>query len=186
VTGDGQLTAYMLVNTLANLQDVGTNLNGIYALGRNINASSVANFTPIGQFNGIFDGSGHKISGLTIKPTDPKISDIGLFTINSGTIRDLTLSNVTVYANPNSTALGQHVGTLAGQNLGMIRNVSVVSTGDGPGSQIIGGSSSSVTAGGLVGQNFAMPGSDSSQHGVIKKSSADVRDHWRRRPLSDQ
>jgi filamentous hemagglutinin family protein len=151
-----------------------------FELARSIDASGTVNwnsgagFAPIGQFSGTLDGNGHKISGLTIAPTDPNVSDIGLFGINFGTVRNLTLSDVTVFANPNSTALGQHIGTVAGQNLGMISNVSVGASSDGPGSQIIGGSFSSVSAGGLAGQNFTMPGDDPTRHGVIKKSSADV------------
>src|SRR5262249_16264382 len=67
VTGDGTLTAYMLVNNVNNLQNVQTNLRGTYALGRNIDASATATwndnagFLPIGRnsdrgFVGRFDG----------------------------------------------------------------------------------------------------------------------------------
>ena len=116
VTGGGQLTAYMLVNTVTDLQNVGTNLNGIYALGRNIDASTVTNFKPIGSFagpgfahfNGIFDGqfvkgSGPAISNLTIAPTQDGLNHLGLFAFNAGTIRNLHLSNVSVTANPHGS-----------------------------------------------------------------------------------
>ena len=58
-----QFTAYMLVNTATNLQNISTNLGGTYALGKNIDAVSIANFAPIGsissRFTGVLDGLGH-------------------------------------------------------------------------------------------------------------------------------
>ena len=43
-----QLTAYMLVNTASDLNAVRTNQRGTYALGRDIDATAIANFAPIG------------------------------------------------------------------------------------------------------------------------------------------
>ena len=40
-----QFTAYMLVNNVTDLQNISTNLAGTYALGKDINAASVANST---------------------------------------------------------------------------------------------------------------------------------------------
>src|SRR5262249_49254137 len=89
LSGGGTLSAYMLVNTVVDLQNIQTNLSGNYALGRNIDASATANwnggagFAPIGNskasFAGIFDGQGLRIDGLTIAPTDPGVTNIGLF-----------------------------------------------------------------------------------------------------------
>ncbi len=63
IAGRSPLDAYMLVNTVEKLQAIGTNLNGTYALGRDIDASITASwdngagFSPIGsEFHGIFDG----------------------------------------------------------------------------------------------------------------------------------
>ena len=42
VTGSGSLTAFMLVNTVADLQGIDANLGGTYAQGRDIDASSTA------------------------------------------------------------------------------------------------------------------------------------------------
>ena len=61
VTG-GKLAAYMLVNTVFDLQNVQNNLTGTYALGRNIDASATASwnggagFLPIGIVNTILVG----------------------------------------------------------------------------------------------------------------------------------
>src|SRR5689334_24358639 len=125
----------MLVNKGTDLQHVGDNLDGIYALGRNINAADVTNFKPIGsvpgqsfdkQFTGIFDGQyvngvGPTISNLNITPVNGHVGSIGLFAINGGTIQNLNLSNITVTANAGLP--GQYVGTLAGQNFGTISKV---------------------------------------------------------------
>ena len=162
VSGGGTLTAYMLVNTVYDLQNVQNNLGGTYALGRNIDASATvswnsgAGFVPIGTnlaFNGIFDGQyvngvGPAISNLTIAPTDSNANNIGLFALNFGTIQNLHLTNVSVTANPNVGLSGQSVGALAGQNYGTISNVAVDGT-----SSINGGTIAGIIAGGLVGQN---------------------------------
>jgi filamentous hemagglutinin family protein len=154
-----QLTAYMLVNTAADLQAVTTSTirPNAYALGRNINASSIANFTPIGNaassFNTIFDGQGFTISNLAIAPLDSTTRNIGLFGSigTTGIVRNLNLTDVRVSANPNVPS--QSVGTLAGTNAGQIINVSVSQ----PNSQVSGFVNGlgivGVGAGGLVGQN---------------------------------
>ena len=75
----GKLATYMLVNTANDRQNIRNNLGGSYALGRNIDASEIANFMPIGTLNnafaGMLDGQG-QISNLTIAPNNapPKIS----------------------------------------------------------------------------------------------------------------
>ena len=177
VSHPSQLTAYMLVNDAADLNAVRTNQGGTYALGKNIDASSIANFVPIPNFTGVFDGYGgilpnnnnYTISNLTIAPNNSTTQNIGLFgTIGStGVVRNLNLANVSVSANPgfNSSIVSQWVGTLAGTNAGEISNVSV--TGQVNGGNIVG-----VVAGGLVGQN-GMLGANM-QAGLITESHANV------------
>jgi len=185
VTGGGPLTAYMLVNTVYDLQNMQNNLGGAYALGRSIDASVTATwndgqgFVPIGPgglaatsvsvaniitgfsaFTGIFDGqnvNGHgpTISNLTIAPTSPGSSaNIGLFGVNAGVIRNITLTNVSVTANPNIASHledevlpgSQNIGLLAGANIGFIDNAHVSGRIDG---RHVGGAN----VGGLVGFN---------------------------------
>jgi filamentous hemagglutinin family protein len=175
VTGGASLTAYMLVNTVYDLQNVQNNLGGTYALGRKINAGVTATwnggqgFKPIGQtgsgFGGTFNGMGNQIDGLTIAPTAQEVSNIGLFGINSGTIKNVELTNVSIKANPFTTAFTQYVGGLAGLNFGTIRHVAVT------GGTVDGGTMAGVAAGGLVGQNWV---ATASQPGVIKHSTAAV------------
>jgi filamentous hemagglutinin family protein len=150
-----QFTAYMLVNTVGNLDDIGQSgftLAQTYALGHSIDNAN-APFRPIGtgQFTGTFDGLGHTISNPNIAPSFPSTTNsIGLFEWigSGGIVRNLNLANANVSANPNAAPPGQFVGTLAGQNSGTIQNVTVTTSSvDGtPGG-------SGVIAGGLVGQN---------------------------------
>jgi hypothetical protein len=153
-----QLTAFMLVNTADNLQNIDTSARGVnaYALGRDIDAGSI-NFAPLASvsspFNTVFDGQGHTISNLTIAPNDSGTNNIGLFaTIGpSGIVRNLTLDQVSVTANRGLKGDGQFVGTLAGQNAGLISNVIVTNgvVNGAPVDTVLSG----VIAGGLVGQN---------------------------------
>jgi mucin-19 len=155
-----QLTPYMLVNTASDLDAVRTNLSGTYALGRDINAGSIANFTPIATFSGLFEGQNQTISNLTIKPVDSTTQNIGLFgTIaRAGEVRNLHLTNVSV----NSSVSSQSVGTVAGTNAGTVSDVSatgLVQVGSGS------------TAGGLVEQNL---GSISNSFASIDVGSPNV------------
>jgi filamentous hemagglutinin family protein len=150
VNQPSQLTAYMLVNNAADLQNVSTNVGGTYALGRNIDAGSIANFTPIQNFTGLLDGQGQTIANVTIAST---AQNVGLFgSIGSaGVVRNLNLADVTV------SGLGsQFVGTLAGTNAGTISNVSAtdvaVSVGsNGNGGGLVGLNSGTITNGFATG-----------------------------------
>src|SRR5262249_29062438 len=96
-----QLTAYMLINNLAELQAINTNLSGDYALGRDINATTTARahpFTPIGDaittvFTGTLEGEGHIINKLNIH--SGAFEAIGLFggIGTNGVVSDLGLTN---------------------------------------------------------------------------------------------
>ena len=98
-----QLTAYMLVNNATDLQRINTaiSLPNAYALGRDINASSIDPFKPVGSaaipFNTILDGQGHTISNLSI---DATAKDVGLFAVigSAGQVRNLNLTDVHVTA----------------------------------------------------------------------------------------
>ncbi len=163
VIGGANVTAYMLVNSFANLQNIATNLSGHYALGRNINADNMA---PIGTaaspFAGTLEGNGHTISNAIITSDSYLQNHIGLFASigAGGAVRNLTLSGFQVTANsgldipdPN-----QFVGIVAGTNAGTISNVTVTN-GTVNGLDLAG-----VIAGGLVGQNGVLGSSNFSSH----------------------
>ena len=180
VVGGATLTAYMLVNTFTDLQSIGTNtatLSGTYALGKDINADNMA---PIGStstpFTGLLDGQGRTITNAVIAPTGSGENNIGLFAAigTGGTVRNLTLDNFHVTANPNVEAPGQFVGVLAGSNAGTIDNVHVTNSTvngvplDGNSLPI---NLAGVIAGGLVGQNGTFGPYDAQAAGTISNSS---------------
>jgi hypothetical protein len=142
VNQPSQLTAYMLVNNATDLQNVSTNVGGTYALGRNIDAGSIANFTPIQNFTGLFDGQSQTIANLTIVSTAQKVGLFGSID-STGVVRNLNLADATV-SGP------RFVGTLAGTNAGTISNVSAtdiaVSVGaNGNGGGLVGLNSGTIT-----------------------------------------
>ena len=129
------LTAYMLVNTVYDLQNIENNPAGSYALGASIDASATAGwnsgagFIPIGNsepFTGTLVGtsptgtSQTTISNLTI---NSGAGNVGLFgTIGPGaTVSNLALVN----ANVTGTAANANVGGLAGTSYGTIASVTV-------------------------------------------------------------
>jgi filamentous hemagglutinin family protein len=141
-------TAYMLVNNVTNLQAIATNVNGAYALGRDIDATGFAN--PIGssytysQFNGVFDGQFHTIDNLTLHLSASNAGLFGYIGAN-GRVQNLFLEHVSV-------ATGQSngkAGALAATNEGTISNVHVVSGTVGS------GATAGAMVGGLVGENLA-------------------------------
>ncbi|SFL70591.1 two-partner secretion domain-containing protein [Pelosinus propionicus] len=111
----GSYTAYMLVNSLADLLNISTNTSGTYALTTDIDASTVTLTAPISSFSGILNGFGHTISNLTITDTTSTGTGVGLFSSNSGTITNLGLINESI------TGLN-YVGGLVGINTGTISN----------------------------------------------------------------
>ncbi|BBB92045.1 MAG TPA: GLUG motif-containing protein [Methylomusa anaerophila] len=139
----GNVAAYMLVNNAKELQSMNLNLSGTYALGKDIDASSVSNFVPIGneisKFQGILDGNGYRINNLTINR--PITDYVGLFGSTMGAaIKDIQLLDVNI--------TGQNfVGGLAGWNYTGSAISNSYSTG------MVAAATGNGNAGGLVGCN---------------------------------
>jgi filamentous hemagglutinin family protein len=119
------LTAYMLVNDVDHLQQIYNNLDGNYALGKDIDASATAGwntniggidiqgFLPLGNqvvpFTGLFDGQGYVINNLTmidntnynIEVGSSFVPDIGLFGVlaPSATVSNLHVKNSVIQMN---------------------------------------------------------------------------------------
>ncbi|WP_455656417.1 filamentous hemagglutinin N-terminal domain-containing protein [Phascolarctobacterium sp.] len=108
---------YMLVKDVYDLQNIDSNKNGKYMLAGNIDASvtdkwnryddsgttKYSGFDPLGYydysdkskgFNGVFDGLGYTIDGLTIDRGGEDY--VGLFGYNNGAIRNVGLINGSV------------------------------------------------------------------------------------------
>jgi filamentous hemagglutinin family protein len=154
-----QLNAYMLVNTVYDLQNISNNLPGDYAVGRNIDASATeswnggAGFEPIGRgsmFTGNLDGQNYVIDQLNINSTD---KSVGMFsTIGaSSTVGNIALTNVSVQGSEQTGVDAQlNIGALAGVNYGTVRNASVSGIVTAP---VSGGSAGVIGTGGLIGTN---------------------------------
>src|SRR5262245_59102092 len=165
VNQPSQLTAYMLVNTVSDLDAVRTNNDangntvGTYALGTKITFNPDQTFTPIPNFTGLFDGQGQTIANLTIAST---AQNVGLFSSigSTGVVRNLNLADATV-----SGLNSQFVGTLAGTNKGMISNgsatdvaVSVGANGNGGG--LVGLNSGTITNASATGDVAGVAGTN--------------------------
>ena len=75
------MVAIITITTAEELSNIRLNLGEDYALGNDIDLSTIANWEPIGTlanpFTGALDGNGHTISNLTInRPTE---DNVGLF-----------------------------------------------------------------------------------------------------------
>lgn len=138
------------VSNLNQLALIGANLSASYVLTQDIDASATSGseadiwgqrgFASIGTdssaFTGSFSGAGHTISNLTINGSFYGGGDnVGLFGVNSGTIRDIGLLD-------GSISGAFNVGSLVGVNHGTIDNAYSANTVSG-----------SAQVGGLVGNN---------------------------------
>ena len=126
--------------------EIGPSSKAYYELANDITVTA-SHWTPIGDngensFNGVFDGKGHTISGLTLENSHYEY--IGLFGNNSGTVKNLNVDVNFVGA--------KYAGGIAAYNSGTIENCSVTGTINGTGDSF----------GGLVGYNT----------GTIKNSSS--------------
>ncbi|HCF5590634.1 TPA: filamentous hemagglutinin N-terminal domain-containing protein [Pseudomonas aeruginosa] len=136
---------YKVVQSLQQLREIDRNLGERYVLGNAIDGGNTS-FLSLGNgraFTGIFDGLGNEISNLAVYGTS---AFIGLFSNNHGTLRNLYLDRVEV-SGSRSTGYNNHVGTLAGANIGTIHNVKVSNAR-------VTGSAQNNALGGLVGLNL--------------------------------
>lgn len=139
-----QFTAYKLVNSIGDLQNISLDLGGAYALGKDIDAANAA-FTPLGNsttaFTGQFDGMGHRID--RIGPTQQAFwQPTGLFGVvgQAGVVRNVGVTHSYVSYDDGPT------GILVGENRGLVTNS--YSTGS-----LYATNEDETTTGGLVGQN---------------------------------
>ena len=105
---------YTVIKDVAALQAINnSDKSGRYALGGDVDASGFGNFTPIGGnfgdvFDGVFDGLGHSISGLTI---NSNLVGVGLFgRIENAVLRNVALVGGSVTGQAEATGVGALVG----------------------------------------------------------------------------
>jgi len=158
----------MLIFTPSQLEAINNNLSGNYALGGNIDLSSIANFTPIGGssgFSGTLNGLGYTVSNLTInQPTTTTLGFIS--TLNAGA----TLENIGVL---NGNVSGEsNVGLLTGVNDGSITNC--FTTGNLTDNNPTQSSANNINFGGLVGVNAGTINDSSSSVNVVTTAGWNV------------
>ncbi len=120
----GPYLAYMLVNSVTNLQSMAAAQTGAYALGTDIDGGNGA--SGLGSFNGTLNGFGHTLSDFTIDGGTS--SAIGFFgTLGSkAMVENINFSNVSVSAASEGFGGGVPeggVGIVAGINNGTILGV---------------------------------------------------------------
>ncbi len=179
-----QLTAYMLVNSVYDLQNIQNNLSGDYALGTNIDASATASwngglgfmpigYSPLSTTNSIIPSGYGPLVGVNATPGQ----FVGAFDGLGHTISNLTINNTGAFnlglfswigaagtvqnvglLNGSLTAGSgyQNFGLLAGWNFGTITNAYATGT-------VSAGNSSYI--GGLVGWNWG--GTITSSHAAV-------------------
>ena len=174
-----QLTAYMLVNTVYDLQNIENNLSGTYALGTNIDASATSNwnrgagFVPIGTlqnpFFGSLNGESFAINNLTINSSAAYVGLFGAIGLG-GSVQNLGIGNISL------TAAGwdgsgdyAHVGALAGINQGTISDSYATGT-------IVSASpyGTAPDTGGLVGTNSGSIGYSYASVNITERSTGDA------------
>lgn len=171
----------------ASTLDRNVRMSRSYQVVRNLDASEIENFRPIGDcgpegncmisfdrygFQGIVDGQGHAITGLRV--SKPEGGGIGLFGVlgQRGTVRNLNLTDAAVVGRGG-------VGLLVGSNFGVVLNCSV--EGDVAGQlaigALVGGSGGLVahsSAAGTVSGNQAIGGLIGDMRGAVYFSHADI------------
>lgn len=152
-----QVTAYQLVNTNAELENISHDPGGNYALGRDIEGSGT--FVPIAAndakgFTGQFDGFGHTLKGFYfVGDYYDSTTQQGLFASigASGVVRNLAMTEAYAAAGASLT------GFIAAESAGFIANVSVSGAAESP---VIGAGAIA----GVVGNNT----------GTVARATADV------------
>lgn len=152
-TYTSELVPNIEIDSIEDLDNVRNNLYVNYTLTRDLDFEDCASYDdcgnmldytqgsgwePIGYYDdyedirysyeGVFDGQGYSISNLYISSSEGE--NVGLFGINSGTIKDVILESVDILGDDN-------VGALVGYNHGNILNCS--SSGDVSGESSTGG-----------------------------------------------
>ncbi len=128
-TLDGDVNAIQTASDLQKLNGSGSE----FVLLSDIDLSSYDNWTPITGFSGTLNGNGHKITGMKLTVSNRE-TDKGLFDVNRGTIRNLTVEGTL-----SCRGEASNLGILCGQNAGSIQNVTVSGTLDAPYSDKVGG-----------------------------------------------
>jgi hypothetical protein len=110
-SGTGTVNDPYVINSRAELQQIGNNLTASYKLDCDIDLGSIE-WTPLGtstaKFSGVLDGKGHTIKNLYINKLD--LGQNGLFAyLNSAIIKNLNVRSVNIIGGNDTGALAANV-----------------------------------------------------------------------------
>jgi len=115
--GAGTQDSPYIISTDKELNDIRNNLAAWYALDRDIVMSSYntgEGWVPIPTFSGTLDGRGYQIKGLYMNKSSANYGGL-FYTISSGTVRNLRITDATIYSNPANPAISNvYWGVLTG------------------------------------------------------------------------
>jgi len=124
ITGGPMPGATVVIRTVEDLRAIGPVASGSYRLDSDL---SLGQWTPI-QMDGVFDGNGHVLSGMSIDVLGADSSEkyYGVFSKVNGEVSNLRVSESHIYFSTGLDGSGYvHAGMVAGVNNGNIRDVSV-------------------------------------------------------------
>lgn len=121
--------AHIITSAQDFVNKVTANLTGNFVMTTDIDMSTLGTFTKAvinGTFSGTFDGNGHTISGAKITATSAN-SNIGIFSQNSGTIKNLAIQNASLNCTGTGSGATCYAGILIGRFLtgGSLTDVTV-------------------------------------------------------------
>lgn len=119
-TEGGSATEPKLISTIQDFLNIPNDLTAFYRLENDLDFEGASFQNPFGskQFAGNFDGNNKTIKNMKM---DLTTTNIGLFGYNRGTIKNLTVENVTIDFKTST----QNIGIIAGKNAGLIENVTL-------------------------------------------------------------
>ena len=113
---------------LSDYVNAGNNASGLhFEQTQDIDMSSAGNFTPIGYdkpFNGIYDGKGHAITGLTVNTTSRNAALFGY--MEGGSIRNVTMVNPSLTCSFSGSGDKRAGGIVSSIRPGTIMNCNVI------------------------------------------------------------
>ena len=115
------LEGFKLIDNVDKFKTIASDASSNYVLMRDLNFENKA-LTPISTFSGTFDGNGNTLSNITLNITD---GNGGIFAENTGTIKNLNLTDVTVTKTGSFASSNPSVGILTASNKGTIENCSI-------------------------------------------------------------
>ena len=121
----GSPQALALLSTYVNAGNNASGLNFVQT--QDIDMSSAGNFTPIGYdnpFNGIYDGKGHAITGLTVNTTSRNAALFGY--MEGGSIRNVTMVNPSLTCSFSGSGDKRAGGIVGSIRPGTIMNCNVI------------------------------------------------------------